>query len=112
MNQSTPQEVDLLQFINAELNTTTRHHSGGNNIFTMMHWCHKQFKEYTYQQQRKELSIQHTNVYTNLNYRQHKLQPRRQQEPVYNYSIIHRVGTIIWRGLSPAMTQAWKDVFP
>jgi hypothetical protein len=70
MNQSTPQEVDFLQFIDAELQTTKRRRTG-NTIF-MMH-CHTQFKEYEYPQQ-KALFIQH-NIYTNLNYREHNLHP-------------------------------------
>jgi hypothetical protein len=100
MHQPKPQHAILLQFIDAEVkNTTTKCHCSGNNIF-IMH-CHLQFKEYTYQQQ-KLLFI----------YRQKELQPRHQHTLVDNYSIIHRVGTmIIWRGLSfVAMMQAYRRI--
>jgi hypothetical protein len=105
MNQSTPEDVDNLPFINAETKTSKCNRTG-NNIF-MMH-CHIQFNTYSYQQ-RKNLLIQHR-IYDIQEYSRHEQHPRRVREPDYNYKVVNKIANIIWKNvLPPATKQAWKN---
>jgi hypothetical protein len=105
MNQSTPEDVINLPFIDAETNTSKRNRTG-HNIF-MMH-CHIQFNTYSYQQ-RKNLLINHQ-IYNIDEYARHEQHPRRAHEPKYNYKIVNKVSNTIWKNaLPPATKQAWND---